>query len=117
MIDDGCDPDFEDLTMKSLAGSLPRITDHARRRMQSRRINDEAVRATVRYGRTLFARKAVFKVIGRREIRRYKDEVDLEAMHGIHVVLSHDGAVITVYRNRGFRVKEFRKRSHPPLWL
>jgi len=35
-------------------------------------------------------------------------------MDGLHVVISREtGAVITVYRNSGFREKEFEKRSHP----
>lgn len=101
------------------------LTTHVRKRMQSRGISVEDIQATVRYGRTYYARGAVFKVIGKKEVERYSDEIDLEHLEGVHVVLAHDGTVITTYRNRQFHRTDFckpRYRPHRnpdigPMWL
>jgi hypothetical protein len=77
--------------------------------MQSRRLTEFDIEAAVDFGRTFYSRGAVFKVIGKNEVARYGEEVDLEHLVGVHVVLSHDGKVITAYRNRRFRSADFRK--------
>lgn len=79
-------------------------TVHAQERMQHRCIDPEAVRAALDFGREVFTRGAIVHAIGRREIERWSDEgVDLSSYDGVQVVCSHDGAVLTVYRNRNFR--------------
>lgn len=90
------------------------LTKHARKRMQSRGIGEESIFAAVDYGRTYYARGAVFKVIGKKEIARYADQADLSELHGVHVVMAQDGAVLTTYRNRRFRRADFRKPRFRP---
>ena len=90
------------------------LTNHVHERMQLRDISEEDVLATVEYGRTFYSRGAVFKVIGKKEISRYREETDLEHLEGVHVVMGHDGTVITTYRNRRFHRTDFRKPRYRP---
>ncbi len=90
------------------------LTDHAQKRMQSRGITEDSVLAAVTFGRTFHARGAIIKVIGRKEIARYADQADLRELQGVHVVMSHDGSVLTTYRNRRFRRADFRKTHFRP---
>jgi len=90
------------------------FTNHANQRMRSREISEADVQLTIEYGRTFYARGAVHKVIGKKEIARYQDEADLEHLDGVTVVMGHDGTVITTYRNRRFHRANFRKPRHRP---
>lgn len=85
------------------------LTKHARRRMNVRRISEDDVRVAVDLGRTFFARHAVIKVIGRKEIAHHDVDGEMAHLDGLHVILSHNGCVITTYRNRHFRKADFRK--------
>jgi hypothetical protein len=79
-------------------------TCHSRKRMQHRGIDQVAVEAVLEFGREVFTRGAVIHAIGRREIEQWNDEgIDLSGYDGIQVVCSHEGSVLTVYRNRNFR--------------
>lgn len=79
-------------------------TCHAQKRMQHRGIDQFAIEAAFEYGRTVYTRGAVVYAIGRREIEQRKDDgIDLSHYDGVQVVCSHDGSVLTVYRNRDFR--------------
>lgn len=90
------------------------LTTHVRKRMQSRRISEADIQDAVRYGRTYYARGAVFKVIGKKEIDRHCDEPNLQHLEGVHVVMAHDGTVITAYRNRQFHRVNFSKPRYRP---
>ncbi len=90
------------------------FTDHAHERMRSRELREGDVLLTIEYGRTYYARGAVFKVIGKKEVAHYRDEVNLEHLDGVHVVMALDGTVITTYRNRHFHRTDFRKPRHRP---
>jgi len=77
----------------------PAFTDHARRRMSGRSINEVQIAQVMQYGRSVHTRKAVIYVVGRQEIKEYG--CFLAPCEGIHVLCSpNDGAVITTYRNR-----------------
>ena len=88
------------------------LTTHVRKRMQSRRISEDDIQDAVRYGRTFYARGAIFKVIGRKEIERHCDVTNLQNLEGVHVVMAHDGTVVTTYRNRQFHRAQFSKPRH-----
>lgn len=80
------------------------LSCHAFERLEQRDIEIEAVEAVLDYGREVFTRGAVVHAIGRREIEQWAREgIDLSRYDGVHVVCSHDGNVLTVYRNRDFR--------------
>ena len=77
------------------------MTTHAFVRMQQRGIRPAGVQAAVAYGRRIRAKGVTFCVLGRKEVGRQAERgVDLHAFEGLQVLLSHDNAVITVYRSR-----------------
>jgi hypothetical protein len=86
--------------------------------MQRRRINATAVDTAIDYGRAVYTRGAVIHAIGRSEIARWAEVgIDLSAYEGIQVVCAKDGSVLTVYRNRNFRLLRTglgRGRHNPP---
>lgn len=75
------------------------ITNHARRRMSTRAINEWQIDQVMSYGREAHSRNVIIYAIGRREVKEYGKF--LEPCEGIHVLCSRrDGAIITTYRNR-----------------
>lgn len=90
------------------------ITKHAQARMQSRSISETDISDAIEYGRTYFARGAIFKILGKKEIRRFEADADLRHLDGLHVVLAADGAIITAYKNKQFRRGDFRKPRYRP---
>jgi len=80
------------------------LTQHARERMTSRGLSLDVVHAVMDYGRLVYTRGAAICAIGRKEVKRYaRQGIDLSRYEGVQVVCSHDGAVMTAYRNRDFR--------------
>ena len=74
------------------------ITNHARRRMSGRAINEWQIDQVLMYGRASHARNAVIYAVGRKEVKEYGKM--LESCEGIHVLCSTDGStIITTYRN------------------
>lgn len=89
------------------------LSRHALRRMRSRCIPSDAVRAALWYGRVVLTRGAELYVIGHQEVRRYAGEgIDLSAHEGVQVVCTPEGHILTVYRNRDFRSLRPRRRTH-----
>jgi hypothetical protein len=82
-------------------------------RMASRGIRADHVELALEYGRTYYARGAVIKVIGRKEIRQNAAVMELRWLEGLHAICNRQGGVITVYRNRRFRKSQFRKPRYP----
>lgn len=77
-----------------------RITKHAEQRMQQRGVSAEQVIGALAYGRRVFAKGAVYFVMGYREVNRCRElGLDFRSAQGVQVVCSHDGSVKTVYRN------------------
>jgi cbb3-type cytochrome oxidase cytochrome c subunit len=89
------------------------FTTHAAIRMQQRRISETAVVTVLMYGREVYIRGACVCVLGHKQIVRcLRHGLDLSAHAGVHVVLSTDGAVLTVYRNADLRGLRPRGRRH-----
>jgi hypothetical protein len=80
------------------------ISDHARRRMDSRRLSFTDVQAALDFGRTVYTRGAAIHVIGRKEVQHWLARgIDLTPCEGVHVVCTTAGHVLTTYRNRDLR--------------
>ncbi len=87
------------------------ITSHASVRMHQRGLCERQIELALLYGRKIHARRAVFHVIGRKEIARF-GELDPE-LNGIQVVTSSDhSTVLTAYRNHDLRAIRPTKRKH-----
>jgi hypothetical protein len=90
------------------------LSQHALDRMDARGLPAEAVRSTLAYGRAVWTRGACVHVIGRKEVRRYRRAgLDLAPYEGVHVVVSPEGTVLTVYRNRDLRGLRRDTRRRP----
>ncbi len=88
------------------------ITSHALKRMNSRGISQDAVLATLIYGRAIHDRGALICVIGRKEVKQFGEEaVNLSDYEGVHVICSKNGKVMTTYRNRDFKSLRSSKRG------
>jgi len=80
------------------------LTDHARSRMDGRRISIDAVEAVLAYGRTVWARGAQIYALGKKEVEQAsRHGLDLRPFAGLQVICAPDGDVLTVYRNHDFR--------------
>lgn len=76
-------------------------SEHAIRRSFGRSISEDAVEATLDYGRRYWNHGSLVFRLDRRSVAKAKAQgVNLHAHEGIHVVLSPDGIVLTAYRNR-----------------
>jgi hypothetical protein len=87
-----------------------------RPRQPSFRLTNEAIDSALTYGRAAWIRGARIYAIGRKAVNRQRAAgLDLDPFHGVHVVTSPDGAILTVYRNRdlrGLRRDGRRRRPH-----
>lgn len=83
---------------------IPPMTSHALKRMNSRGISQDAVLATLIFGRAIHGRGAVICFIGRKEVEQFgEEEINLSDYEGVHVICSKNWVVLTTYRNRNFR--------------
>jgi len=77
------------------------LSNHARRRMSGRSINERMIDQVLRFGRECHTRHTTIYAVGQREIQEHGRF--LEECAGIHVLCSSDGTVITTYRNHDLR--------------
>lgn len=95
------------------------LTNHAKERMAMRGLRADAIHAALAYGRVVYVRGTDIYAIGRKEIARYAEEgIDLSAYDGVQVVVTTNGAILTVYRNRSFNgLRDRRTYRRRPLAL
>lgn len=76
-----------------------KLTNHAKIRAQQRGIRQEAIEAIFHHGRTYYCGQGYHALhLDRRAVRvARKRGLRLEAYKNLALVLSHDGAVVTVY--------------------
>lgn len=87
------------------------LTQHAWERMGERGLSPATVRLALNYGRDVHVRGATIYVVGRKEVRRYRqDGIELSSVEGVQVVCTDSGAILTVYRNRDLRGLRPRSR-------
>ena len=91
------------------------LTEHARIRMNARRIGTTAVEMALLFGREKHVRGATFYAIGRREVNWFGlNGVDLRKFEGIQVICAEDNLVVTAYRNKdlsNLRSRRPRRRN------
>jgi len=91
------------------------LTEHARIRMNARRIPTTAVEMALLFGREKHVRGATFYAIGRREVNWFGlNGVDLRRYEGIQVICAEDNVVVTAYRNHdlsNLRLQRPRRRN------
>lgn len=81
------------------------LTAHSLKRVRQRGFTQEDVASVLRFGRRNFQNGAVYYSIGRKEIKRYKKIYpSIQHMDGMHVVSAPNGSIVTVLRNRDFKI-------------
>ena len=81
------------------------FSKHAVKRSSQRGIKPRHVANILKFGRKKHQNGAVYYSIGRREVDKYKSICPgLKEMNGMHLVTSLNGAVITLFRNKDFRL-------------
>lgn len=94
------------------AACTPTLTKHACTRMQQRGIGLDAIDAALTYGRTIHAKGVTFFVIGHKEVQKFSAQgIDLDAVAGIQVLVSHNGSVVTTYRSHDFHAIKSSPRA------
>ncbi len=97
---------------------LPELTNsqHAQIREKQRGISQKQVLLAYQYGRMIHSRRAVYHVIGNKEIEKYGlIEPELKEMNGIQLVMSSNGTVLTAFRNKDLRKVRPFKHCHKHL--
>ena len=88
------------------------LTKHARERMATRGLRAGAINAALTFGRCVHIRGADIYAIGKKEVAFYAREgIDLAGYEGTQVVVTCDGHILTVYRNRSFNGLRDRRHS------
>lgn len=91
------------------------LSAHAEARMHERGVSLEAIELAFAHGRRTHVRGACYFSIGRTEIRQHRERCpEIARHHGLHVVTRADGTILTVYKNRGFRIL---RPSRGPQWV
>ena len=109
------------MTRKKLCNQMSNnevsLSTHAEQRMGLRGMSEIDIKLVLTYGREIYSRRAVFHVIGRKEIKKYASQCPaLKALDGLHVLTVPDkGTVLTVYRNHDLRQIRPSKRKHKHL--
>ena len=90
------------------------LTEHGRRRMGQRGVKPEAVEFALKLGRKIYSRRALFFVIGKKEITKYGDQYpQLKQFEGLQVVTDvESNLILTVYRSHDLRQIRPNKRKH-----
>ena len=97
---------------------LPEVTNskHALVREGQRGISKKQVMLAYKYGRVIHAKRAVYRVIGNKEIEKYGSiEKKKKNMNGIQLVMSSKGTVLTTFRNKDLRKVRPYKHNHKHL--
>lgn len=90
------------------------LTEHARKRMEQRGVKEDALKLTLQFGRKIYSRRALFYVIGHKEIKKHGEQYPrLKALEGLQVVVDVESQkVLTVYRSHDLRQIRPKKRKH-----
>lgn len=92
------------------------LTHHALQQMHARGFSKDAVAATLKYGRTIYTKGAIYYSVGKRKIKKFKNfGVDLRRCEGLHIICTNNRqrAIKMMYRNHDFRkVLLLHSRNH-----
>lgn len=90
------------------------LTKHARKRMSQRGVKEDAIKLALQFGRKIYSRRALFYVIGQKEITKHGEQYpELKILEGLQVVVDVESQkVLTVYRSHDLRQIRPKKRRH-----
>ncbi len=99
--------------LNSLANAVL-LTEHARKRMGQRGVKENAIKLALQFGRKIYSRRALFYVIGQKEITKHGEQYPaLKVLEGLQVVVDVENKkILTVYRSHDLRQIRPKKRKH-----
>ena len=81
------------------------LSVHAYKRRTQRGIQQQYIAHLLRFGRKKFHRHAIYYSIGQKEINKYAYLCPaLKNMNGMHLITAINGTIMTIFRNRDFRL-------------
>lgn len=103
------DPEVPDI---EIAGY--RVSPHGWQRVSGRGVTRAQVTAAIDWGRVDYVYGAMRFVVGRRESEAAERAgADTRGCEGLHVVVSSDGEIVTVFRNRTLRRRARKNFGRP----
>jgi len=82
-----------------------RLSIHAYKRRLQRGIKQQHIAHLLRFGRKQYQNNAIYYSIGNKEIGKHAKACNtLKNMNGMHLVTALNGTVITLFRNRNFKL-------------
>ena len=90
---------------------MDKLSEHARIRCAQRNIDGEILELVRRYGRKIHRTGVIFYFLGRRDLPEEMWREDRYArLEGTTLLMSLEGELVTVYRNR-FACRKIRKKA------
>lgn len=81
------------------------LSIHAYKRCIQRGIKQKMIAHIIRFGRKKYQNNAIYYSVGRKEIKKHAQVCPaLKEMNGMHLVMSTQGTVLTLFRNKDFRI-------------
>lgn len=81
------------------------LSVHAHKRRMQRGIQHQHIAHLLRFGRKKYKNNAIYYSIGCKEIKKHGGICPaLKDMNGMHLVTAINGTVVTLFRNRDFRL-------------
>lgn len=81
------------------------LSVHAYKRRLQRGIKKQQIAHILRFGRKQYQNNAIYYSIGNKEIQKHAELCPaLKNMNGLHLVTALNGTVITLFRNRNFKL-------------
>lgn len=81
------------------------LSIHAYKRRMQRGIKHQQIAHLLRFGRKQYQNNAIYYSIGHKEIKKYAAYCPaLKEMNGMHLVTALNGTILTLFRNRDFRL-------------
>jgi hypothetical protein len=90
------------------------LTEHARKSIEQRGFKEDALKLAFQFGRKIYSRRALFYVIGHKEINKHSEQYPaLKALEGLQAVVDVESQkVLTVYCSHDLRQIRPKKRKH-----
>lgn len=106
--------DSEPVARSQLEQELPSLSLHAQQRLAQRNLDQRAIDYVLKHGRLIRRTGVQFYVLGARDIPLQDGRrSSITRLIGTTILVSRDGTIITVYRNRRTPLRAIvRKQKH-----
>jgi hypothetical protein len=100
----------ENNEMKTQHYTDMQFSQHASQRAQQRAIDPLVITEIIRHGERIYKQGIIFHFMPKNSLRLFYHRTDQKQIEDVVVITSHDGTVITAYRNQ-HAVKSIKRKS------